>query len=211
MEQYDWNQQAKDMVYYQLKGRDITDEKVMSVMQSIPRHDFVAEPFKDRAYQDYPLAINCNQTISQPYIVALMTQLLNLQSSHKVLEIGTGSGYQTAVLASLSQHVYSVELLKELHELAKERLLKLNYKHIQFLCDDGYCGWRDNAPYDRIIVTAAMDEEPTILLDQLAIGGCMIVPIGVYDQTLMKYLKIKEDFIKKESIIPVRFVPLVHS
>jgi protein-L-isoaspartate(D-aspartate) O-methyltransferase len=198
------------MVVSQLAGRDIKDENVLRVMKKIPRHLFVEKSYWDEAYSDYPLPIIGGQTISQPYIVALMTQELQLRYCDKVLEIGTGSGYQTAVLAEIAKDIFTVETINELLVKAESVLENLEYKNVHFKNSDGYNGWPDEAPFDRIIVTAAPKEIPDLLVDQLKNKGIMVIPIGSPGQTqcLLKVTKYDKELIK-ENICGVAFVPLI--
>ena len=166
------------MVKVQLQGRDITDERVLAAMGRVPRHEFVPVDFQAQAYEDHPLPIGFGQTISQPYIVALMTQLVNPQPGKKVLEIGTGSGYQAAVLAELTDQVYSIEIIPELAGRAEATLKRLGYDKIVVKQADGYWGWAEQAPFDAILVTAAPDHVPQPLVNQLAEGGVMVIPVG---------------------------------
>mgnify|MGYP005851533373 CR=1 FL=1 len=167
-----------NMVATQMRGRDISDEQVLAVMEKVPRHEFVPSDMLSQAYNDYPLPIGYGQTISQPYIVALMTELLKLKPHDRVLEIGTGSGYQAAVLAELTDQVYTVEIIPELAERARATLDRLGYTRVVSKQADGYYGWPEHAPYDAIIVTCAPDHVPQPLLDQLADGGRMVIPVG---------------------------------
>jgi protein-L-isoaspartate(D-aspartate) O-methyltransferase len=180
-------------------------------MRSVERHNFVPENYRDRAYSDGPLPIGHGQTISQPYIVAFMTEQLQVSSQHKILEIGTGSGYQAAILGELAKHVFTIEIIPELAEGAKNILNHLSYKNITVRAGDGYKGWPEEAPFERIMVTAAPTEVPLELIDQLAPGGRMILPVGA--QFLVQYLWVieKDDqgTVTKEKILPVRFVPMV--
>lgn len=203
-----WKEEASVMVETQIAQRGVTDSKVLSVMKEIPRHLFVPGFLEKFAYNDGPLPIGEGQTISQPYIVALMTELLKLKGNEKVLEIGTGSGYQAAVISRLAKKCYSVEIIKSLAESAKERLKKLGYKNVYIRHGDGYKGWKEHALYDAIIVTAAPDEIPSELIKQLKVNGRMVVPVGVDYQELVVVTKLK-DGIKEEKNIPVRFVPMV--
>ena len=166
------------MIETQLRIRDITDENVLDVMKKVLRHEFVPENMKNNAYEDKPLPIGYGQTISQPYIVALMTQSLELEEDDKVLEIGTGSGYQAAVMAELVEEVYTIEIIKELADAAKNRLNTLEYENIEVKHADGYFGWEEKAPFDAIIVTAAANHIPPPLLQQLKDGGKLIIPLG---------------------------------
>lgn len=201
----------KLMIKNQLQSRGIRDDAVLEVMRSVERHNFVPENYRDRAYSDGPLPIGHGQTISQPYIVAFMTEQLQVSSQHKVLEIGTGSGYQAAILGELAKHVFTIEIIPELAEGAKNILNHLNYKNITVRTGDGYKGWPEEAPFERIMVTAAPTEIPQTLIDQLAPGGRMILPVGA--QFLVQYLWVieKDDqgTVTKEKILPVRFVPMV--
>jgi protein-L-isoaspartate(D-aspartate) O-methyltransferase len=198
------------MVKNDLKGRDITDKKVLSVMGKVKRHLFVDKDLQHVAYNDYPLSIDEGQTISQPYIVALMTQHLNLKATDKVLEIGTGSGYQTAVLAELAEQVYSIEIREKLAGKARVRLRKLGYHKVIVKQGDGYLGWEQHAPFDAIIVTCAANHIPPPLTKQLKEGGRLIIPVGstFSYQTLTLITKVKGE-LKVEHISGVRFVPMV--
>jgi protein-L-isoaspartate(D-aspartate) O-methyltransferase len=166
------------MVDKQMRARDISDERVLAAMESVPRHEFVLPETLDQAYNDHPLPIGFGQTISQPYIVALMTQLLGLEPGDKVLEIGTGSGYQAAVLAELTDEVYTIEIIPQLAERARDTLDRLGYDYVVSKQADGYWGWEEHAPFESIIVTAAPDHIPQPLLNQLADGGHMVIPVG---------------------------------
>jgi protein-L-isoaspartate(D-aspartate) O-methyltransferase len=166
------------MVEKQMRGRDISDERVLGVMEKVPRHEFVLPEVLDEAYADHPLPIGYGQTISQPYIVALMTQMLDLKPGDKVLEIGTGSGYQAAVLAELTGQVYTIEIIPDLAQRARATLDRLGYDYVQSKQADGYWGWEEHAPFNAIIVTAAPDHVPQPLLNQLADGGRMVIPVG---------------------------------
>lgn len=204
-----WKKEAKNMVTRQLISRGIADRNILHVMENTPRHLFVPENLRQEAYRDGPLPIGEGQTISQPYIVAIMTELLKLKGDEKVLEIGTGSGYQAAVLAQLVDTCYTVELVKKLADDASARLKQLGYENVIAKCGDGYKGWPQHAPFDRIIVTAAPIEIPKALVDQLKPDGIMVLPVGKFYQDLILVTKTKKG-IKRESIIPVRFVPMVN-
>jgi protein-L-isoaspartate(D-aspartate) O-methyltransferase len=173
-----YREARQHMVRTQMRTRDIQDERVLAVMEKVPRQEFVPHEVKDQAFEDHPLPIGFGQTISQPYIVALMTQMLDLQPDDKVLEIGTGSGYQAAVLAELTPHVYTIEIIPELAQRARSTLDRLGYDYVASQQADGYWGWEEHAPFDAIIVTAAPDHIPQPLLQQLADGGRMVIPVG---------------------------------
>ena len=206
---HDYRLARERMVKNQLIPRGITDERVLAAMNKIHRHLFVEEALYGEAYNDHPLPIGHKQTISQPYIVALMTQALELKSTDKTLEIGTGSGYQTAILAELSKKVYTIERISPLMEKAMKLLTKLGYGNILFKAFDGTLGWKERQPFDAIIVTAGAPRVPDPLFDQLAVGGRMIIPIGdKYSQELIKVTKKKKDY-KKENLGGCRFVDLI--
>ncbi|WP_445382170.1 protein-L-isoaspartate(D-aspartate) O-methyltransferase [Robiginitalea sp. IMCC43444] len=196
------------MVREQLKARDIRQEAVLNAMESIPRHLFVPENKQPFAYEDGPLSIGEGQTISQPYIVAFMTQALKLKGDEKVLEIGTGSGYQAAVLAAIAHDVYTIEIVPSLGKAARERLVKMGYNNIELRIGDGYAGWPEQAPFDAIMVTAGAEEIPEPLLQQLAEGGRMLIPLGphrgVRDLVLIEKKKGK---FRQKNLMKVRFVP----
>jgi len=197
------------MVETQMRNRDVTDEEVLKAMEKVPRHEFVPERYQGLAHADRPLPIGYGQTISQPYIVALMTQLLEVGQADKVLEIGSGSGYQAAIMGELTHAVYTVEIIEELAESATELLHRLGYANVQVKHADGYYGWEEHAPYDVIIVTCAPDHIPQPLLDQLADGGRMVVPVGppgAY-QVLWKIEREGEEIVSRR-ITGVAFVPL---
>jgi len=206
----EFTRQRHEMVERTMRARDITDEKVLAVMEKVPRHKFVLPEYLDDAYADHPLPIGFGQTISQPYIVALMTQLLQLRPGDKVLEIGTGSGYQAAVLAELVDQVYTIEIIPELARSAEERLRRLGYSDVHVRQGDGYYGWPEEAPFDAIIVTAAPDHMPQPLVQQLKDGGRLVVPIGPPGgyQTLWQVIKQGEE-LEANNIAGVLFVPLV--
>ena len=196
------------MLEAQLKARGIKDEKVLKAMRKVPRHLFVPDNMKVHAYNDEPLLIGEGQTISQPYIVAYMTEVLSLKKNERVLEIGTGSGYQAAILAEIVDKLYTVEVVSSLSHKAQEVLSKLGYRNIDFKISDGNFGWKENAPFDAIIVTAAPSQIPKSLLEQLKNNGNMVVPVGITFQELVLVTREKKKF-KKKKLIPVRFVPLV--
>ena len=191
-------------------GRGIDNPRVLEVMGKVPRHEFVPEDLRDHAYDDGPLPIGFGQTISQPYVVAFMTQKLEPQPSDRVLEVGTGSGYQAAVLAGLVKEVYSIEIVPELAKRAEADLKRLGYKnvHVHVRAGDGYKGWPEAAPFDAIIVTCAPEDVPKPLIAQLKDGGRMIIPIGpAWDQQLV-LLRKQGDHLEKRAVLPVRFVPM---
>lgn len=199
----------QQMVKSQIASRGITDQDVLQALERVPRHEFVPANYQQQAYEDHPLPIGHGQTISQPYIVAAMTELLRLRSDSKVLEVGTGSGYQAAILAELTRAVYTVEIIEPLYEEAKSRLERLGYTNISLRHADGYEGWEEHAPYDAIIVTAAPDHIPQPLLDQLADGGRMVIPVGPpSDYQELWLVKRQGEQIRKERVMGVAFVPL---
>ena len=205
----EWDTERRRMVDEQLRARDIRDARVLDAMRTVPRHLFVPEPQRAEAYGDYPLPIGHDQTISQPYIVAFMTQALAIAPAHRVLEIGTGSGYQAAVLGSLAKEVFTIEILPPLAERARQTLSGLGYRNIQVQTGNGYLGWPEHAPYDRIMVTAAPAEVPTALINQLKIGGLMAIPVGIGNQEL-RILRRTATGTETLSTLPVRFVPMVN-
>ncbi len=197
------------MVNRQIRARGIRDSKVLEAMAKVPRHEFVPEAYRDMAYSDTPLPIGEGQTISQPYIVALMTEALELNLGDRVLEVGTGSGYHAAVLSEIAKEVYAIEIIESLGRTAEERLKRLGYKNVKVRIGDGYLGWQEYAPFDAIIVTCAPEHIPQPLVEQLAEGGRMVIPVGEEDriQTLF-LLKKEEGEIRQKALIPVRFVPM---
>lgn len=198
----------KQMVQEQIVARGLKDERVLGAMLKVPRHKFVPPLLQHFAYQDRPLPIGYDQTISQPYIVALMSELAQCRAEDKVLEIGTGSGYQAAILAEIAGQVYTIEILEPLAQSSRKRLKDLEYENIQVKCGDGYLGWEEFAPYDAIVVTAAPEQVPQALVEQLKVGGRLVIPVGTYFQELKLIIKTKEG-LKEKSIIPVRFVPMI--
>lgn len=204
-----WKGEAEMMVNTQIVSRGVKDDRVLKTMKNTPRHLFVPKQTEKLAYSDRPLPIGKGQTISQPYIVALMTELLELKGNEKVLEIGTGSGYQAAILSQLADKCYSIEIVETLALSAKAILKQLGYDNMLVKWGDGYQGWPEHAPFDRIIITAAPEEIPKKLVEQLKVGGRMVLPVGKWNQELILITK-NANGIKKESIIPVRFVPMVH-
>ncbi|MCM2269717.1 MAG: protein-L-isoaspartate(D-aspartate) O-methyltransferase [Thermoanaerobaculia bacterium] len=197
----------KRMVEGQIAARDVRDARVLAAMERVPRHLFVPPEMRAQAYEDYPLPIGDEQTISQPYIVALMTSLLELRGGERVLEIGTGSGYQAAVLAEIAGEVYTIEILASLAERSRATLAELGYRNIQVRHGDGWAGWPELAPFDGIVVTAASPRVPQPLLEQLKVGGKLVVPVGRFFQDLLVYTRTAEGY-EKRNVIPVRFVPL---
>ena len=196
------------MVEAQIEARGVKDKRVLSAMRKVPRHLFVPENMRPYAYQDEPLLIGEGQTISQPYIVAYMSESLRLLGNEAVLEVGTGSGYQAAILAEVAKEVFSVELVETLSLRAQEALKELGYKNIHFKIGDGTLGWKEYAPYDAIMVTAAPAQVPQALQEQLKIGGRMVIPVGSAFQELVLITREKRKF-KKRKLLPVRFVPLI--
>ena len=209
-QQTDWKIWTKKMVREQIIRRGISNNQVIDVMQNTPRHRFVPDGVADYAYQDNALPIGKGQTISQPYIVAFMTETLDVDSTYKVLEIGTGSGYQAAVLSPLVKHVYTIEIVKMLAQRADSTLKALSYNNVTVRWGDGYKGWPEEAPFDRIIGTAAPPEIPKALIDQLKPGGKMVLPVGTNWQEIVVLTKSKSGKIQKKNVLPVRFVPMVH-
>jgi protein-L-isoaspartate(D-aspartate) O-methyltransferase len=196
------------MVETQIVARGVRDTRVLAAMRKVPRHLFVDPSQRSQAYEDHPLPIPGNQTISQPYIVALMTELLELQPNERVLEIGTGSGYQSAVLGELAGEVYTIEIVPELAHSAAARLKDLHYDNVVVREGDGYGGWPEHAPFDAIIVTAAPERIPQPLIEQLAPGGVMVIPVGGFFQELKVFRKSADGRVTEKDILPVRFVPM---
>jgi len=204
-----WEILRKRMVDEQIIGRGIKDQGVIEAMLVVPRHKFVSENLRTQAYNDYPLPIGAGQTISQPYMVALMTELLQLSGKEKVLEIGTGSGYQTAILAELSSQVFTIERIAELSQAARQRIEKLGYKNVVFRVGDGTIGWPEFAPFDRILITAGAPDIPKSLFSQLSDGGVMVVPIGDRNFQILNVVKNVGGRPEVEQSIECTFVPLV--
>jgi len=199
---------AGAMVEKQLRPRGIDDPRVLRVMGKVPREKFVAKELGSNAYEDRPLPIGFGQTISQPFIVAFMTQALKPNPADRVLEIGTGSGYQAAVLGELAREVYTIEIVPQLADHARNTLAALGYRNVHVRTGDGYLGWPEQAPFDAIMVTAAPDHVPQPLVDQLGVGGRMIIPVGVANQEILLVSRTPAGIIQQRTI-PVRFVPLV--
>ena len=203
-----FTQQREKMVHSQIEARGVKDPAVLAAMRRVPRHEFVPAASRPFAYDDYPLPIGEGQTISQPYIVAFMTERLQLKPGQRVLEIGTGSGYQAAVLAEIGVEVYTIEIIETLAAGARAVLQHLGYGKIHARAGDGYLGWPEAAPFDGIIVTAAPPRVPQPLIDQLKPGGRLVVPEGVYQQDLVIYTKTPYGQLHRESVLAVRFVPM---
>jgi protein-L-isoaspartate(D-aspartate) O-methyltransferase len=204
----DWDAERRRMVAEQLRGRDIRSQAVLDAMGRVPRHRFVPADEQAGSYTDFPLPIGFGQTISQPYIVAFMTEALEVGRGHKVLEIGTGSGYQAAVLAELAGEVFTIEIVDALAARSRDLLAELGYRNVHVRSGNGYLGWPEEAPFDRIIVTAAPDQIPPALVEQLEIDGLMAVPVGVGEQTLQVLRRTETGLVLLKQL-PVRFVPMV--
>ncbi|HEV8631338.1 MAG TPA: protein-L-isoaspartate(D-aspartate) O-methyltransferase [Thermoanaerobaculia bacterium] len=203
-----WAGARRDMVEQQIRGRGVRQPEVLQAMESVPRHLFIPSEHRDQAYGDAPLPIGWGQTISQPYIVAKMTELLELDRHDKVLEIGTGSGYHAAVLSRVAGQVFTIEIIDELGRQARATLQQLGYENVHVRIGDGYKGWPEEAPFDAIILTAAPPRDPPQpLLDQLKMGGRMVVPVGSFVQDLLLLTKTPHG-IEKRTVAPVRFVPM---
>jgi protein-L-isoaspartate(D-aspartate) O-methyltransferase len=196
------------MVREQLRARGIRDRRVLAAMERVPRHRFVPAPLAHLAYRDHPLPIGFEQTISQPYLVAYMTEAARVSSTDRVLEIGTGSGYQAAILAELAREVYTIEIIPGLAEGAGTVLRELGYAHVHVRTGDGYPGWPEHAPFDAILVTAAPDHVPPALVEQLAVNGRMVIPVGTGEQELRLLTK-TADGVVEQAMLQVRFVPLI--
>jgi protein-L-isoaspartate(D-aspartate) O-methyltransferase len=202
-----WEGERARMVDDQLRARDITDTRVLDAMRKVPRHLFVPEPQRAQAYGDYPLPIGHDQTISQPYIVAFMTQGLKVEPHHRVLEIGTGSGYQAAILGVLAMEVYTIEIIEPLAASARATLAAQGHTNVHVRHGNGYLGWPEHAPYDRIMVTAAPEEVPPALVQQLRVGGLMAIPVGTFNQEL-RIMRRTATGLETLETLPVRFVPM---
>ena len=197
------------MVDIQLVGRGIHDPRVLAAMRKVPRHVFVDEALSDQAYNDHPLPISERQTISQPYIVALMTEALNLQGTEKVLEIGTGSGYQTAILAELANRVYSIERILSLSQRARQVLQDLGYRNVALKVGDGTLGWPEESPFDAILVSAGAPQVPQPLVDQMAVGARLVIPVGDHLSQELVLLERTPEGIRKHDLGGCRFVDLI--
>lgn len=204
----DYTAQREAMVREQIAAEGVHDARVLDAMRKVPRHEFVPADMKPYAYRNGPLPIGYGQTISQPYIVAFMTEALQLEVGMKVLEIGTGSAYQAAILAEMGARLYTIEIVPELCSSARDTLARLGY-HVKLRCGNGYLGWPEEAPFDRIILTAAPPEIPQPLLHQLKEGGILVAPVGEGVQTLVR-LRRDNNMYKEERLLPVRFVPMVN-
>jgi protein-L-isoaspartate(D-aspartate) O-methyltransferase len=207
----DFAAQRQRMVERQLKPRDIKDERVLAAMAKVPRQEFVPPGERAEAYQDGPLPIGYDQTISQPYIVAFMTEQLQPKGGDRVLEVGTGSGYQAAILGELVADVYTIEIVEPLAKTAEATLQRLGYKNVHLKVGDGYKGWPEQAPFDAIIVTCAPDKVPQPLIDQLKDGGRMVIPVGERFAQQLYLLEKKNGQLKESATLPVRFVPMLRS
>lgn len=207
-EQDSYAEERARMVREQLRARGIADQTVLAAMARVPRHRFVPPSLASRAYGDHPLPIGFDQTISQPYIVAYMTEAANIAPTDRVLEIGTGSGYQAAVLAEIAREVYSIEIVAELAASARTVLRELGYANVHVRTGDGYLGWSQHAPYDVILVTAAPDHVPRALVEQLAVNGRMLIPVGTGQQELRLLTKTAAGVVE-QTMLQVRFVPLI--
>lgn len=212
-QQTDQEARRERMVREQIAARDVTDPRVLGAMSRVPRHEFVPAEIRAYAYEDRPLPIGLDQTISQPYIVALMSELLEAEADDRILEVGTGSGYQAAVAAELVAEVYSIEIKPELASTAADRLERLGYENVTVRAGDGYLGWPERAPFDGILVTAGADHVPSPLVEQLRPGGRMVIPVG--DVTTYQVLKVIEKradgSYDERDVLPVRFVPLLRN
>jgi protein-L-isoaspartate(D-aspartate) O-methyltransferase len=195
------------MVAEQIRARDVRDPRVLAAMERVPRHLFMPEAVRSEAYRDHPVPIGYSQTISQPYIVGFMSEALDVRPEHRVLEIGTGSGYQAAILGELAREVYTIEIVEPLAESARATLMQLDYKNVHVRAGNGYAGWPEQAPFDRIMVTAAPDEVPSALVEQLKVGGLMAIPVGTFDQEL-RIMRRTADGMDTLTTLPVRFVPM---
>jgi protein-L-isoaspartate(D-aspartate) O-methyltransferase len=204
----DFAAERERMVKEQIVMRGVVDERVLTAMRRVPREEFVPAEFRNQSYADGPVPIGYDQTISQPYIVALMTDKLKIQSGDRILEIGTGSGYQAAILAELGAEVYSIEIIPQLAQMAEGTLQRLRYKNVHIRAGDGYKGWPEHAPFDACIVTCAPNHVPQPLIDQLKEGGRMIIPVGEKFAQQLYLLEKRNGRIVESAVLPVRFVPM---
>jgi protein-L-isoaspartate(D-aspartate) O-methyltransferase len=204
----DWNADRQRMIANQLRARDVRDQRVLDAIGRVERHLFLPEDARSDAYEDHPVPIGHGQTISQPYIVGFMTQALDLGPGHRVLEIGTGCGYQTAVLAELAREVFTIEVVPELAENARATLSDLGYANVHFRIGDGYDGWPEQAPFDRILGAAAPREIPPLLVEQLAADGVLVLPVGDWHQEI-KVIQKRGGRVESRDVLPVRFVPMI--
>ena len=205
----DYDALRSSMVDEQLVPRGISDKRVLEVFRKVARHEFVPENMRDNAYEDHPLPIDGGQTISQPYMVAIMTQCLRLKGDEKILEVGTGSGYQTAILANLAKEVYSIERVKELAKSAESVLKKTGYTNVTTKLDDGTLGWKEHAPYDGIIVTAAAPKAPDAYMEQLKVGGKLVIPLGTMFSQVLTVMEKNSDATSTNEVCGCVFVPLI--
>jgi len=203
-----WREARERMVREQIVARGVRAPRVLAALRAVPRHEFVPAEHRSSAYTDEPLPIGEGQTISQPYVVAAMTEALALQGDERVLEIGTGSGYQAAILGELAREVYTIEIVKPLADSAKARLERLGHRNVRVRHGDGWQGWRSAAPFDAILVTAAPEEIPQALVDQLAVGGRMVLPVGDSEHQELLLLVREATGIRRERLMDVRFVPM---
>ena len=211
MDEQEYTRQRVRMVEWQIKERGIRSQNVLDAFLQVRRHVFVPESFRNRSYEDCPLSIGFNQTVSQPYIVAFMTEMLKPDKTKRVLEIGTGSGYQTAILSCLCKEVYTVEILPVLAEQTEEILKNEGYDNIHLRIGDGYHGWKEAAPFDHIIVTCAPERIPAPLLNQLAEGGTMVIPAGKNNKQELYLIKKDKGKITTKEVLRVIFVPMIHN
>jgi len=201
--------ERKQMVYQQIQARGVSDKQILKAFLNVPRHEFVSPEYVEFAYNDYPLSIGEGQTISQPYIVAYMTDILDLNATDRILEVGTGSGYQAAILSQICDSVFTIELFESLSKKAEKVFKKLGYKNIYSKIGDGYQGWKEKAPFDAIIVTCSPTHVPEPLKEQLAEGGRMIIPVGEGRVQQLVLLQKKNGKIREKDVLPVRFVPML--
>jgi protein-L-isoaspartate(D-aspartate) O-methyltransferase len=205
----DYTEERERMVIEQLQGRGIKNKKVLDAFRKVPRHKFIQQQYQESAYNDHPVPIGEGQTISQPYMVALMTELLELKGSEKVLEIGTGSGYQAAILAELASEVYTVERVELLAQKTKSTLAELGYDNLKVKVGDGSCGWQEHAPYDGIIVTCGAPSVPEPLKEQLAVNGRLVIPVGGDFSQVLTVIERKQDAFQEKEVCCCVFVPLI--